>query len=163
MAQADVLKRMGETDKSVGSIRQDVESAADAILLESGDGVKIYSERALERKMRIEAKRMPDMEETSLPHVVIDYLLHSQIELLMGSAVLTRFQAAVLELAIQGWQPAQIADDFHIPLHIVKRTLSIARRKVSQRRSCYDGLYQVYWQEVHRCIYRKHRGKEKEK
>lgn len=159
MARVDLAER---TERVAGDdwrdeARQSLEAAADALLAELGDEVRVYSEQALSRKMRIEAGRMAEVEETATPEVVIDFLLRRQIELLTDSARLNKLEASVLGLAIQGWKPFEIAERFGLALDTVCRVLRIARRKISKVSSPYDGLYRVYWQEVHRYVYRKHR------
>ncbi|MBI2844539.1 MAG: hypothetical protein HYX78_14180 [Armatimonadetes bacterium] len=143
----------GEQDVSA----QSLEDAADELLGGAPGGARIYSERALTRKIRTESVRLKIVDETQLPEITLDYLLHSQIRLLIDSSRLTRFQASVLALSLTGWDITDIASRFRLGYNRVARALQIAERKVSEGGSPYDGIYEVYWQEVHRYIYRRRR------
>jgi DNA-directed RNA polymerase specialized sigma24 family protein len=136
---------------------QQLEETADQLLSESENGQRTYTERALARKIRLEERHLPEMNETAMPGPAIDYIQRRQMALLVDSARLTRPQAAVLTLALQGWDPCEIADEFSLPYEKVIRQLRIARARVENGGSPYDGLYEVYWREVHRYVYRKGR------
>ena len=140
-------------------LRKLLEEEADRLLIDYRDNLRTYSERALARKIRLENERLPEVEETRTSNVVTDYLLHRQIELLIGCARLSKLQASVLSLALSGWHPAEISSRFGISYQIVKRALRIAQSRIAGNSSPYDGLYEVYWQEVNRYVYRKRRTK----
>jgi len=135
--------------------RRKLEQEADRLLTELVDGTRPYTERQLARKIRLEESRLPETDETAVPQVVVDYLLKRQAELLASSARLSRLQAAALALALQGLSARQIAVRIRIPYGMVRRALRAARRRIASRPSPYDGLYEVYWSEVNRYIYRK--------
>lgn len=140
--------------------RIDLEEVADRLLAEThGPGRRAYTERQLARKIRLEDRRMIEVEETSLPTVVVDYILREHARLLVSSAVLSKLQAAVLTLSIRGLRPIDIAAEFGVPYWLVDRALRQARARLMDGSSPYEGLYEVYWSEVHRYIYRRPRGK----
>ena len=137
--------------------RRQLENEADRLLRETNDGVRTYTERQLARKIRLETPKLPEIEETALPNEAVEYLLRRQVELLVDSARLSRLQAAVLSLALQGWSTRQISARFGIPYTTTKRLLASGRRRIARSPSPYDGLYEVYWSEVHRYVYRRRR------
>lgn len=152
------LKPSSEQDNWRGladkATHEQLESAADALLAEMDDGAKTYTEKALARKIRIEDKRLDELEELATPKVAIDYLMISQVQLLINSAKLTKLQGAMLVMALYGWDPNDISHKFNLPYDRVIRLLRITRGRVARGGSPYDGLYEVYWSEVHRYVYR---------
>lgn len=134
-----------------------LEEAADILLREAADDERkrVYTERQMARKMRLESKRILEAGECCLPTEVTDYLLKKQIRLMIDCSRLSKLQAAVLCLTVEGHSLGEIAGNFEIPYDSVQRALRVARRKLSRNNSPYDGLYEVYWSEVHRYIYRK--------
>lgn len=134
---------------------ESLEELADEILAKLDDGPRTYSERALSRKIRRENARLPEVEETEVPCVVVDYLLQKQIQLLIDSCKISRTQASILALSIHGWKVIDISLEFKIPYPTVLQLIERTRRKLAQTRSPYDGLYEVYWGEVNRYIYRR--------
>ena len=139
--------------------RIELEEAADRIITELGDSrQRIYSERQLARKIRLEEARMSEVEETSLPPLAVDYIIHEQARLLISAAKLNKLQGAVLILVLEGFSVIDISCKFSIPCCLVERELRRARNRIKRARSPYDGLYEVYWSEVHRYVYRKPRA-----
>ena len=139
--------------------RRDLEKAADRLLAGTSRGPRVYTERALARKIRLERARLPEAEVTAMPQPAADYLVRRQLELVAQQAGLTRLQAAVLALAVEGLGAVEIAREFGISHYAVQRQLRIARRRIAAAHSPYDGLFEVYWHEVHRCVYHKRRVK----
>jgi DNA-binding CsgD family transcriptional regulator len=138
---------------------QQLEEEADGILEGLDGSMRVYSEKQLARKIRLEECRMPVVGETDLPAEVADYLLACQLRHMIETARLTRLQGAVMGCVLMGWSAEEIASRFGIALQKVKRALKAARRRIAQRGSHYDGLYEVYWSEVHRYVYRKPAGR----
>ncbi|MEN6521256.1 MAG: sigma factor-like helix-turn-helix DNA-binding protein [Armatimonadota bacterium] len=133
-----------------------LEEAADEMLREEAGGRKrVYTEKQLARKIRLESKRIPDAGECCLPAEALDYLLRKQISLMIDCSRLSKLQAAVLFMVSEGYSLTEIAKDFDISYDSVRRALRTARSRLSRNNSPYDGLYEVYWSEVHRYIYRK--------
>jgi CRP-like cAMP-binding protein len=135
------------------------EEAADSIISRNMENTRIYTEKALARKIRLEQKHMLDFDDTALPESAAHYILKSHIRLTVSSAGLTKFQSAVTTLAMMGWSPRDIADHFELPYHKIIRALRIAQRKIKHGTSPYHGLWEVYWSEVRRRGYRKPRGR----
>ncbi len=134
------------------------EEIADSFLSPQSKDVRIYTEQALARKIRQERRRMQDFDETAIPESAAAYILKRQIELTIASAGLTRFQAAVMTMAMMGWNATDIAARFGLPYHKILRALRISRRKIKKGSSPYYGLWEVYWSEVMRRGYRKPRS-----
>ena len=151
----------------VGSVKWNAddpksEEAADAFLKEALQGVNVYTERQLARKIRLENARLPEVEETTMPPRTADYLVRQQLKLMVESARLTKPQAALLALVVEGWRLIDISEHYAIPYEDVLRRFRIVCWKIKKGGSPYDGLYEVYWREVNRHIYRKpHSGNEK--
>jgi hypothetical protein len=129
--------------------------AASSALMEAVEGVRVYTERQLARKCRLEQARLPEIEETAMPRLAADYLARQQVMLLVESARLTKLQASLLGHLVEGWQLADISREYGIPYTELVRRYRILRRKIEAGGSPYDGLYEVYWREVHRHVYRK--------
>jgi hypothetical protein len=134
---------------------EQVEQAADELLRNLNSEHRIYTEKQLARKTRLERMKLPDLDDTTMPTEAAEYLLRGQIELMVQSARLSKFQGAVLTLALEGQTMQEIATSSKIPYHTIARTIRIARSRVAKVHSPYDGLYEVYWHEVHRYVYRK--------
>ncbi|MEN6371123.1 MAG: LuxR C-terminal-related transcriptional regulator [Armatimonadota bacterium] len=153
--QGTLLKTKAGDDR-YSADRQMLEEAADELLREAAGGRKrVYTEKQLARKIRLESKRIPDAGECCLPTEALDYLLRKQIKLMIDCSRLSKLQAAVLFMILEGYSLTEIAQNYDISYDSVRRALRIARNKLSRRSSPYDGLYEVYWSEVHRYIYRK--------
>ena len=135
--------------------RAELEETANQLLAELSDGEgRVYTERQLARKMQLEAERMPEVEETASPSIVVDHILREHTKLLISSAKLNKLQAAVLTIALSGLRVVDIAIEYDIPYWLVDSTLRQAQIKLKNKHSPYDGLYEVYWSEVHRYVYR---------
>jgi len=151
----DNMVKCGKSDWRKEAAEQ-LEEASDRLLCElAGDGVKCYTEKQLSRKIRLEDKRLPESDGCYIPSEAYDYLLHSQIRLMVEGAKLSKLQASVLELALLGYRVKEIAEEYGISAKTIESALRSARFKLSRTRSPYDGLYEVYWSEVHRYVYRK--------
>lgn len=138
------------------STLQQMEQDADEILKKPDRHTRTYTEKQLARKIRLEDRRMTVVDETSVPAVVVDYLLAGQLKLMVETARLTKLQAAVLGFSMLGWTTVEMAYYFDISPIRVKRARKSAQRRISRGGSPYDGLYEVYWSEVRRYVYRKH-------
>lgn len=145
-----------ETEDWRAKTQEQLEEAADNLLAEISDGPRVYTEHALARKIRLEHERIAteETDELETPVVALDYLLVKQVRLMIESAKLTKLQAAVLSLILYGWDPADVAERFGISYDRALRLLRIAMMRVERGGSPYDGLYEVYWSEVHRYVYR---------
>lgn len=132
-----------------------IEEVADELLLQDGSDVRVYTERQLARKMRLEKDRLQDVEETAIPVEAADYLVRRQVELMTESGGLTKLQSAVLAHVIDGWQLIDIARHYGMGLDRLKRQYRIALERIERGGSPWDGLYEVYWREVHRYVYRR--------
>ena len=133
------------------------EARADEILKGVGGGIRVYTEKALARKIRLEAARLPEADETAMPREAAEYLVRRQVALLVRSARLSRLQAAVLALVVEGWSLSDIARRFGIHYRKAARVYHRARIRIESGGSPWDGLYEVYRMEVRRCIYRRRR------
>ncbi len=131
------------------------DETADQLLMDESDGTRVYTERQLARKIRLEDRRIPEMDETAIPKLAADYLVRKQLAQMAHSATLSKAQAALLALAVEGWSPVDISRRFDIPYDEVLRRLRIIRKRLQSGGSPWDGLYEVYWQEVHRYVYRR--------
>jgi hypothetical protein len=136
--------------------RKRMEQVADELLRDFNQEDRIYTEQQLERKIRLEQSRYSNQNVITIPNEAAEYLLRKQVELMVQSAKLSKLQGAILVLTLEGLTVHEIATSTKIPHHIVARTLRIARYRISKAHSPYDGLYEVYWNEVHRYVYRKH-------
>lgn len=158
MASGSGTGEKGSVKKTRGSFaRTGPEAAVDAMTVGEENGTRIYSEQSLARKMRIEAERSEVIHETAMPDAAANYLLSQQIWHYVKTRALTRLQASVLSLSLRGWGARDIASEFRIPYSAVERALRVAKWRIARGESKYDGLYEVYWREVHRYIYRKRR------
>lgn len=136
-----------------------LEETADSLVAKETQYARIYSEKALARKIRLERSRTLDFDETALPDSAAHYILKSHIKIAISSAPLTKFQSAVIALEMMGWSAKDISERFRLPYHKIIRTIRIARRKISRGVSPYDGLWEVYWSEVRRRGYRRPRSR----
>jgi DNA-binding CsgD family transcriptional regulator len=120
---------------------------------------RIYDEQALVRKMRNELARLPEVREEQVPNDVIEYLIERHIEQKLDSARLSPREYVICGLHLLGCSPGEIASLLHLSRQHTRRLLKRALFKVAKRRkkSKYDGLYEVYWQEVNRTVYRPRR------
>lgn len=154
MSRVNMVK-CGKSDWRREAMEQ-LEEASDKLLSEqTGDGARCYTEKQLSRKIRLEDKRLPVSDGSYIPSEAYDYLLHSQMRLMVEGAKLTKLQASALELALLGYKAREIAEAYGISAKTIESALRAARSKLSRSRSPYDGLYEVYWSEVHRYVYRK--------
>jgi DNA-binding NarL/FixJ family response regulator len=132
-----------------------VEEIADDLIGGVEKGPRVYTERQLARKIRLEDARMSRIDETAMPDRAADYLLRKQLQQEALSARLTKAQAALLALVIEGWSAADISQRFGMSYDNVRRRLRLLKKRLESGGSPYDGLYEVYWREVHRYVYRK--------
>lgn len=114
-----------------------------------------YTERGIARKVRLERARLLELDETAFPSEATEYIFRAWFQQLVESARLSKLQAAILGLSAEGWTARQVSRQFGMKRAKVRWHLSMARKKLACGGSPYDGLWGVYWQEVHRYIYRK--------
>jgi len=136
-----------------------LEETADLLTVGKTQSARIYTEKALTRKIRLERSRQFDFDETALPDSAAHYILKSHIKIAISSAHLTKFQSAVVALEMMGWSAADISEHFNLPYYKITRAIRIARRKIRRGSSPYDGLWEVYWSEVRRRGYRRPRSR----
>jgi len=120
--------------------------------------VRLFTETGLQVKIRREARRFPEICVDDIPSEILEYLFDRWIARHLSGCRLTRLQRAVYELHLRGLSITEIAEQMGQSRQCVQTTLLIAQEQRRQRRpDKYDGLQEVYWQEVRRHIYRKPR------
>ncbi len=140
----------------------DPEAAADALLKAAGvlgRANGIYTAKALQRKIRLEDKRLPPLPECGLPPEVLDRLIDQRIEELADVSRLSIKQEIVFRLRACGLSIKLISATLKIRPRRAAAILRAAQRKV--RRAYHDGRYagwyEVYLSEVNRPAYRRRR------
>ncbi len=133
----------------------DLETEADELLKESSDGERTYTERQLARKIRTQDQQTPLVDDSAASIEGKQYLIRRQLLEAVQSAHLTRLQAVVVGLWLRGFSASDIAEKYEMKSNSVSKVLKRAQRRIANICSPYDGLYEVYWSEVNRCIYRK--------
>ena len=137
----------------------DLERAADEMLgraVISGADSGIYTEAQLDRKMRDERKRVPELDECGVGDETVDCLLERLVEELIDVANLTAMQEIIYRLYVAGLSGRRISVVLGIRRRTVEWRLKTVKRKV--RAACkagrYAGWYEVYLSEVNRLAYR---------
>lgn len=138
----------------------DPERIADALLEAVGvlsEGSGIYTTAQLDRKIRNERKRLPEVEEYGLPQEVIAELVERRIDELIDLSRLTVSQEVVFRLHLCGLSVRCIAATLKISQNKAAYHLRKAKRKIRAAYSegRYAGWYEVYLSEVNRPAYRR--------
>ena len=137
-----------------------LEAEADRLLAEHSfelHDVRLFTQRRLERKIRNELRRLPHAGQETLPAVVCEYILERHIRLLLEGIDLSGLQRSTYALYVWGLRPSEIAGRLGVSPRRAARAIVAAGRAIGAGRFRYAGLYEVYWSEVHRCVYRKPR------
>lgn len=134
---------------------EQLEKAADDLLKVVNGEMRTYTDRHLARKMRLERLRLPELNELSTPSEAESYLFEQEIRSMVDTGRLTKLQGAILMLVFEGISILGISLQFGLTPHRVRQVLKAARKRLTTGGSPYDGLYEVYWQEVNRYVYRK--------
>lgn len=141
---------------------RELEAEADRLLRSAGalgrrEG--IYTAVQLNRKIRQELRRIPEMDGCSTSSDVLDYLAQSRLDDLVSVSGLTAMQEIVFRLRASGLDCRDISATLGIKHEALAGHLRQARWKV--RASCkqgrYAGWYEVYLSEVNRPAYRARR------
>jgi len=137
------------------------ERAADEIL-RSAHGRRrdgIYSEVALQRKMRLERARLIEVEDVGVTQEVLEYLLLARLREVLRVRWLSQRERAAVILSAAGWTRAAAAERLGVGLKRYWQLLSSAQKKVERWQSDpYAGWYEVYLAEVNRYVYRRRRA-----
>lgn len=133
----------------------DLEQAADAILAAEGalgNKTGIYTQAQIERKMRVEQRRLQVVDEGAIRNDTIEYLLQCQVDNLVDVSRLTPIQEICYRLHIDGLTCRDISTTLHLKFHTTANHLRSARKKVraAVRDGKYAGWYEVYISEVNR-------------
>ena len=117
-----------------------------------GSGSGIYSQVALDRKMRNEQKRLPMLVECGISNDMLDYLVDRQVEDIIDAAGLTAIEEIVYRLYVSGFSGKRIASALKIKRQTIYSRLRTVRRKVraAYNEGKYAGWYEVYLSEVNR-------------
>jgi DNA-directed RNA polymerase specialized sigma24 family protein len=144
-----------------GKRKISLEALADRELSAQGfnlEDTKLFTEKGLQRKAWREARQWPEICADDIPEQVLEYLFDQWVAQQLSGCRLTRPQRAVYELHLRGLSIAEIAAGTGQNRQQVSTMILLARKQARKRRpSNYDGLQEVYWQEVRRHIYRKPR------
>jgi len=137
----------------------DPEKVADAILEASGafsEGNGIYTKAQLYRKMRMERKKSPEVEEYGLPKEVEAELVERCIDELIELSRLSVSQEVVLRMHLCGMHTSYIANTLKISHQTAAYRLKSAKQKImaTYKEGKYAGWYEVYLSEVNRPVYR---------
>lgn len=133
----------------------ELEQAADTLLAVYGAIGKesgIYTDTQLSRKMRLETRRLPELDEASLPEDTINYISQLQTEELAELADLTPMQDICYQLHCDSLSGREIAGLLGLSVQAVSHHLREARIRVKRacREGRYSGWYQIYLSEVNR-------------
>lgn len=148
--------RLSELEKAVN----DCEKEADALLAGAGRqrARGVYSESALNRKIRREDERKAEPRQVGLPDEVCEYLLLAHLRELISSPRLTSIERQVVILSTVGWEIGSAARRLRISRSRYYKLLKSARKKAAAySRNPYAGWYEVYLAEVNRYVYKKRR------
>jgi hypothetical protein len=144
-----------------GRLEQDVqrdlelERLADEMLARSNGRAPALTQAQLFRKMKRDAARAAEIDPIGLPDAVWEYLLERHISQRLKGLRLTRIQRMIYAAHLRGLPLTDIADLFAVSRQTIHRSLRRARAEESSRAADkYAGWQEVYWQEVHRYIYR---------
>lgn len=117
---------------------------------------EVYSEEQLNRKIRLEQRRMPVVSEDTPPDNFCHYVGARHVSLLMRNAKLSPLERKVFMLSLYGASLSQMANAAGVSRASISRTTAVIKRKLrSAVNDKYHGLHEVYWSEVRRHIYRK--------
>ncbi len=117
-----------------------------------GSGSGIYSQAALDRKMRNEQKRLPMLVERGISNDMLDCLADRQVEDIIDAAGLTAVEEIIYRLYVSGFSGKRIASALKIKRRTIYSRLRTVRRKVraAYNEGIYAGWYEVYLSEVNR-------------
>lgn len=137
------------------TLPRDPEAAADALLKAAGvlgRAHGIYTSSELQRKIRLEDKRLPLLPPRGLPPEVIDGLVDQRIEELIDVSGLTIRQEIIFRLRACGLSIKLISATLKIRPRRTAAILRAAQGKVRRayREGRYAGWYEVYLSEVNR-------------
>ncbi len=136
------------------------ELAADILIgLCGGSSIGVYTEKQLSRKIRDEDKQIPNVPEEQAPSSVGAYIFERSALQFIRSARLNRTESIACAMMFAGFKLCDIAGRLHIHRNKVARIKKRLRSALIslQYLDQYYGLWEVYWQEVNRHIYRKPR------
>lgn len=137
----------------------DPEGVADVLLKAAGafsEDNGIYTKAQLYRKMRMERKKSPEVEEYGLPKEVEAELVECCIDELIELSRLSVSQEVVLRMHLCGMHTSYIAKTLKISHQVAAYRLKAAKQKIiaTYKEGQYAGWYEVYLSEVNRPIYR---------
>lgn len=137
----------------------DLESAADELLFNCnciGRAHGIYTQKQLDRKIRDEEARLPNLDKAGISSELVEYLCERQIDELIDTANLSSVQEIIYRLDVAGLSLITISATLEIKHQTIEVHLRRARRKVraAYRQGRYAGWYEVYLSEVNRPAYR---------
>ena len=146
--------------KDITEIGLTEEEIADGIIRDCG-GAKIglYSERQLARKMRDESTRLSHIAEAEFPTIASAFLFERLVIRVLWESGLSALERKVCGMLLSGYTRSEIARRLGMSKQRVGY-LFLRIRAAIEARPRYDpyfGLYEVYWAEVNRYIYRKPR------
>jgi len=120
-----------------------------------GGEFKVYSERALQRKIRDEQRRLRPQSDIGLAPEAIEYLILARLREMMAVPGLSRLERRAALLDGTGFAPRDAARFLGVRIGRYRRLLASAKYKVERYGSDpYAGWYEVYLAEVNRYIYR---------
>lgn len=133
----------------------DLEQAADAILAAEeafGNETGIYTQAQFERRMRIERRHLPMLDDETVGNDTVEYLLRRQVDDLVEVSRLTALQEICYRLYIDGLTCRDISSTLRLKHHTITHHLRNARKKIrtAVRDGKYAGWYEVYLSEVNR-------------
>ncbi|MEN6357852.1 MAG: hypothetical protein ABFD83_12310 [Armatimonadota bacterium] len=133
----------------------DLEDVANTMLSTAvgfGYNTGAYTQVQLDRKIRDENRRLPQIDEYAVPAEVMDYIFERQLDDLIGVSEVTAFQEIVFRLSVAGLTIKNIAANLGLSTSRTAAALRTARRKVraAYEEGEYAGWYEVYLSEVNR-------------
>jgi len=147
----------GREDLTSGEER---EAAADSLIKSSGGAkIGIYTEKQLTRKLRDEDKKLPVVSEAQVPPSLAAYLYEKSAAGLLRNSGLNELDLIACRLMLLEYDFCDIAKRLGIHRNRVFRLRNRLKKILKAQRNLdrYYGLWEVYWQEVNRHIYRKPR------
>jgi len=137
----------------------ELEKAADEMLRSAGllqGRRRVYTQRQLDRKARLEKRRLAEHPDSMPSDEMIDYLAERQIDELVDVSGLTAIQEICYRLYTCGLSCGEIAATLDLSYHVVAARLRAAERKVraAYKEGQYAGWYEVYLSEVRRTVRR---------
>lgn len=132
-----------------------LEQAADALLAAYnmlGKDNGIYTDAQLNRKMRREARRLPELDETGFSEDTISYVEQLQIEELSELAELTPMQDICYKLHCNQLSLKETAAMLGLSYQVVSHHLSEAKLRIKRvcKEGRFAGWYKIYLSEVNR-------------